>query len=65
MPNAGRQCLLRAEDWLLVKFGMNRVTGVNRVFTWTKDGRITKIVAKFIDAIFLAGSTEYIKEFFK
>lgn len=65
MVDAGRQWLLRVEDWLLGSAGMNRVDGVNQIFTRTEGGRIKTIVAKVIDDFLVAGSTEDIKGFFK
>lgn len=63
MTDAGRQWQLRVEDWMLRTAGMERVTGVNQLFT-KKDGeRIVLIVAKVIDDFLIAGHRDDIRDF--
>lgn len=63
MTDAGRQWLLRAEDWMLGKAGMMRVDGINQLFVKRDGSTIKLIVAKVIDDFLIAGKTSDIREF--
>lgn len=65
MTEAGRQWLLRVEDWMMTTADMKRVEGVNQLFVKEKDGKIALIVAKVIDDFLIAGRTEYINDFIR
>lgn len=65
LTDAGRQWLLRAENWLLGDAGMERVDGVNQMFTRKHGDKIKLIVAKVIDDFLVVGNTADIKLFFR
>lgn len=54
MADAGRQWLLRAEDWMMTTACMKRVEVVNQLFSKEKDGDIILIAAKVIDDFLIA-----------
>lgn len=62
---AGRQWLWAIEDWMMHKYGMERVLGVDQLFTKRlPDSRICLLVAKVVDDFFLSGSENEIRQFF-
>lgn len=65
MTDAGRQWLLRVDDWLLRTLGMSGVGGVNQVFVRKKGDKIVLLIAKVIDDFLIAGKTEDIREFMR
>lgn len=64
MTDAGKQWLLRIDDCMLVKAGMERAVGVIQVIVRKKGGEAYVIVAKVIDAFLVSGRTDDIKAFF-
>lgn len=61
---AGRQWLCAVEDWMLEKYNMQRVFGVDQLFARRRpDGNIVLLVAKVVDDFFMAGDLLEINHF--